>query len=118
MSTPTSSSGITEKPEMNVHINDGGSANGSYNIPARNAAFKPMSRMQTTASLQVDDYFAGPRDMNRHSKVPFFMRVHGSIVPKMILPLLFVGVWSTAITLIHKKVHQISEYFDGQCVIC
>lgn len=107
MSAPTTSTGITEKPGMDVHLNDAGSSTGS-NIPARNIAFKPMSRMQTAASLEIDDYFAGPRDMNRHSKVPFFMRVHGSIVPKMILPLLFVGVWSTAITYIHMRVHNLS----------
>lgn len=53
-------------------------------------------------SLDIDDYFTGPRDISKHSKWPAFMRMHGSIVPKMILPLLFIGAWATAITCIHK----------------
>lgn len=52
--------------------------------------------------LEMEDYFAGPRDMARHSKLPFFMRLHGSVLPKMLLPLLFIGGWATAITLISK----------------
>ena len=57
-------------------------------------------------SLDLDDYFTGPRDLSRHSKWPIFMRMHGSILPKMILPLLFVGGWSTAITLINHFVNK------------
>lgn len=83
------------------------SSNGS-NVPSKNAAFSPPSRYQTRKSLDVDDYFAGPRDMQKHSKLPFFMRVHGSVMPKMILPLTFVGAWATAITLISKFVSKIS----------
>lgn len=52
------------------------------------------------ASVEAADYFVGPRDMAKHSKWPFFMRMHGSVLPKMILPLFVVAVWSTAITLI------------------
>lgn len=36
--------------------------------------------------------------MSKHSKWPFFMRMHGSVLPKMILPLLIVTLWSTLIT--------------------
>jgi predicted membrane chloride channel (bestrophin family) len=36
-----------------------------------------------------------------------FMRMHGSIVPKMIVPLLFVGAWATAIVLISEKVYNL-----------
>jgi predicted membrane chloride channel (bestrophin family) len=43
--------------------------------------------------------------MEKHSKWPIFMRMHGSVMPKMILPLLSVAAWSTLITLISKKVH-------------
>ena len=32
------------------------------------------------------------------------MRMHGSILPKMIVPLFFVGGWATAVTLISKHV--------------
>ena len=44
----------------------------------------------------------GPRDMARHSKWPFFMRMHGSVLPRMIVPLVVVTGWSTAITLISQ----------------
>jgi len=64
----------------------------------------PLVRRAT--SLDLDDYFKGPRDIDRHSKWPLFMRVHGSILPKMIVPLLLVGGWSTCITLISKYVHS------------
>ncbi|KAF2113275.1 Bestrophin, RFP-TM, chloride channel-domain-containing protein [Lophiotrema nucula] len=59
-------------------------------------------RRATGGSLDMDDYFVGPRDMSRHSKWPFFMRMHGSVLPKMILPLLIVGGWSTLITCISE----------------
>jgi predicted membrane chloride channel (bestrophin family) len=59
----------------------------------------PFSRKNS--SLDLDDYFRGPRDLGKHSKWPMFMQMHGSILPKMILPLLAVGAWATAVTLIH-----------------
>lgn len=58
--------------------------------------------------MDIDDYFSGPRDMQKHSKLPYFMRVHGSVLPKMILPLTFVGVWCTAIQCIHVFVSPIA----------
>lgn len=68
----------------------------------------PFSR---SASLDLDDYFTGPRDIAKHSKWPLFLQMHGSILPKMIIPLLFVGGWATAITLIDHhidpKVHKL-----------
>jgi ion channel-forming bestrophin family protein len=42
----------------------------------------------------------GPRDMDAHSKLPYFLRVHGSVTPRMILPLTMVGAWATLITCI------------------
>ncbi|KAK5075393.1 hypothetical protein LTS08_001539 [Lithohypha guttulata] len=83
------------------------SSSGSTTKPARNIEFQPPSRYMTTQSLGVDDYFAGPRDIQKHSKLPFFMRMHGSIMPKMILPLAFVCAWATAITCISKLVHAL-----------
>ncbi|KFH42412.1 hypothetical protein ACRE_068510 [Hapsidospora chrysogenum ATCC 11550] len=62
---------------------------------------------QPRVSLDLDDYFTGPRDLSRHSKWPMFMRMHGSIMPKMVLPLLFVGGWATAVTVVSKKVHYL-----------
>ncbi|KAL1844727.1 hypothetical protein VTK73DRAFT_1946 [Phialemonium thermophilum] len=62
----------------------------------------PFSRKNT--SLDLDDYFTGPRDLQKHSKWPVFLQMHGSILPKMVLPLFFVGCWSTLITCIHMFV--------------
>ncbi|GKZ18624.1 hypothetical protein AbraIFM66951_007644 [Aspergillus brasiliensis] len=58
-------------------------------------------------SSEIDRYFHGPRDLDRHSKWPIFLRMHGSIMPKMILPLAFVAAWATVITCISKFVHNI-----------
>ncbi|KAK5655689.1 hypothetical protein OQA88_5622 [Cercophora sp. LCS_1] len=65
----------------------------------------PFSRKNT--SLDLDDYFSGPRDLQKHSKWPIFLQMHGSILPKMIVPLLWVAAWATCFTLIHVKVHPI-----------
>ncbi|RHZ48777.1 UPF0187 domain membrane protein [Aspergillus thermomutatus] len=54
-----------------------------------------------------DSYFHGPRDLDKHSKWPVFLRMHGSVLPKLILPLLFVAAWSTLITCISKYVHDL-----------
>ncbi|KAJ4268876.1 hypothetical protein NW762_002947 [Fusarium torreyae] len=59
-----------------------------------------LFRKQT--SLDLDDYFTGPRDIQKHSKWPLIMQMHGSILPKLIIPLLAIAAWSTAITVISK----------------
>ncbi|EPS34363.1 hypothetical protein PDE_09327 [Penicillium oxalicum 114-2] len=61
-----------------------------------------------TDSSELERYFQGPRDMDKHSKWPIFMRMHGSVTPKMIVPLLIVGGWATAITCICKFGRDIS----------
>ncbi|KYK56512.1 hypothetical protein DCS_03512 [Drechmeria coniospora] len=58
-------------------------------------------------SLELDDYFTGPRDISRHSKWPIFLQMHGSILPKLILPLFFISAWATLITVLHQKVHDV-----------
>jgi putative membrane protein len=40
--------------------------------------------------------------MNHHSKWPFVFRVHGSVTPELIMPLVLVGAWTTAIWLIDR----------------
>ena len=55
----------------------------------------------------LEDYFKGPRDPYRHSKLPFFLRMHGSVLPKMIVPLFFLACWTTAITTISMLVHSL-----------
>ncbi|KAF1820575.1 uncharacterized protein K489DRAFT_390027 [Dissoconium aciculare CBS 342.82] len=57
--------------------------------------------------IELGDYFKGPRDIHKHSKWPIFMRLHGSILPKMIVPLLMVAIWATTITIVDKFVHNI-----------
>ncbi|KAF7616643.1 putative membrane protein [Aspergillus flavus] len=58
-------------------------------------------------SSEIDRYFHGPRDLDKHSKWPTFLRMHGSVLPKMILPLSFVAAWATLITLLSKFVHPL-----------
>lgn len=50
-----------------------------------------------TSSILVTQ--SGPLDPTLHSRLPHFLRIHGSILPVMILPLLFVAVWATTITV-------------------
>lgn len=97
-----------EKTQNSTSTREVTSSNGS-NLPGKNVEFAPPSRYQTRKSLDIDDYFSGPRDMQKHSKLPFFMRMHGSVMPKMILPLTFVGAWATAITCIHHFGNKISK---------
>lgn len=44
----------------------------------------------------------GPRDMDAHSKLPYFLRMHGSVLPRMILPLTMVAAWATLITCLSR----------------
>ncbi|OTA85543.1 hypothetical protein M434DRAFT_82637 [Hypoxylon sp. CO27-5] len=66
----------------------------------------PFSRRNT--SIDLDDYFTGPRDIAKHSKWPLFMQIHGSILPKMIIPLLVVAAWASLITAISIKVPNVN----------
>ncbi|CAI7604224.1 unnamed protein product [Penicillium glandicola] len=58
-------------------------------------------------SSELDRYFHGPRNMEKHSKWPIMLRMHGSIMPKMIMPIISVAIWSTAVTVFSKKVHDL-----------
>ncbi|KAF3406700.1 UPF0187 protein [Talaromyces pinophilus] len=71
---------------------------------ARKHYLRPV---EPTAS-DLEHYFTGPRDISRHTKWPIFLRMDGSILPRLILPLLFMACWSTAITSIHLKVHHLT----------
>ncbi|KAF2180613.1 UPF0187-domain-containing protein [Zopfia rhizophila CBS 207.26] len=72
----------------------------------RHGGVQVPSRKQT-GSVDLDDYFVGPRDMSKHSKWPFFLRMHGSVLPKMILPLSVVAAWSTLITVISEFKYEL-----------
>jgi predicted membrane chloride channel (bestrophin family) len=78
--------------------------------PRFSTANNPYSRRE---SLDLDDYFTGPRDMSRHSKWPMFMRLHGSIMPKMVLPLIFVGCWSSLIVTLSMKLDSVNLAVDS-----
>ncbi|KXS98670.1 hypothetical protein AC578_10061 [Pseudocercospora eumusae] len=68
---------------------------------------RPMFHHRTVHPVDIEDYFRGPRDATRHSKWPSFSRMHGSILPKMIVPLSCVAAWATLITCISKLVHPL-----------
>jgi ion channel-forming bestrophin family protein len=77
--------------------------------PTEQLNFTPNpSRQPTAHSLELDDFFRGPRDIKHHSKVPYFFRIHGSIIPKLIIPQLIVICWATAITVISKLVYPLA----------
>ncbi|KAI4195223.1 MAG: hypothetical protein LQ346_003500 [Caloplaca aetnensis] len=59
------------------------------------------------SSIQTEDSFTQPRDIEKHSKLPYFLRMHGSITPRMIIPLAFIGAWATLITCISKFVYPL-----------
>ncbi|KAK2801709.1 hypothetical protein FQN50_007624 [Emmonsiellopsis sp. PD_5] len=67
----------------------------------------PHQLLTQRDTIDLDDYFVGPRNLDRHSKWPAFMRVHGSVTPRMIIPLFFMACWSTLITCISIYVHPL-----------
>lgn len=83
-----------------------GSSKGTSSAQAQHEDFvpTPMFHTATHHSVDIEDYFRGPRDINRHSKWPHFLRLHGSVLPKMIVPLTVVGGWATAIVCISELV--------------
>ncbi|ORY08055.1 Bestrophin, RFP-TM, chloride channel-domain-containing protein [Clohesyomyces aquaticus] len=92
------------QPAATVSASNGHS-NGDSSKPAAKA--KKAASVKSDDSDDLDDYFFGPRDLDHHSKWPVFLRLHGSITPEMVLPLLFVGGWSSMITCICKYVHDL-----------
>ncbi|PHH75946.1 hypothetical protein CDD82_4209 [Ophiocordyceps australis] len=71
-------------------------------------AIAPLScHLHRRGSIDLDDYFTGPRDISKHSKWPLFLQLHGSILPKLILPLLFITAWATIITAVSECVHNL-----------
>jgi hypothetical protein len=45
-------------------------------------------------------------DATKHSNMPYFLRMRGSVMPKMVLPILFVAGWATMIVTISKLKHN------------
>ncbi|KAH8812712.1 Bestrophin, RFP-TM, chloride channel-domain-containing protein [Xylogone sp. PMI_703] len=68
----------------------------------------PMSLGRMEHIDGFDSYFVGPRNLDAHSKLPYFLRLHGSVTPRLILPILIVGGWATCITCISRFVSNLS----------
>ena len=56
--------------------------------------------------LRFHQFQVGPLDLDKHSKLPYFLRMHGSVLPRMIVPLLMIASWTTLITCISKFVQE------------
>ncbi|KAL7269134.1 hypothetical protein RUND412_008217, partial [Rhizina undulata] len=93
MPPPTSASGVYSKLDPVV----------SEKQPVMLGAHESRHQVES-----VDDYFCGPMDPTKHRKLPLFLRLHGSIVPKLLVPLTFVTIWSTAVTAIDQEVHPLA----------
>ncbi|KAM7188961.1 Bestrophin, RFP-TM, chloride channel domain containing protein [Naviculisporaceae sp. PSN 640] len=106
---------VSEPVPVAHHANGGKPGDINTNLPPMDDASLTSPRVNTpnpfsrkNTSLDLDDYFSGPRDMQKHSKWPIFMQMHGSILPKMILPLFWMGSWATCVTLIHVHVSKVA----------
>lgn len=112
MAASTASTTKTLRPqELEINPDENGRVrNGPMSPMSWRVGGKPSGppRKKTAASMDMDDYFVGPRDMAKHSKWPFFMRMHGSVLPKMILPLTVVAAWSTLITCLSTWVYKLT----------
>ncbi|KAI1177951.1 Bestrophin, RFP-TM, chloride channel-domain-containing protein [Nemania sp. FL0916] len=107
--------GAPHAPTEHGHGKSNGAYHGDGNFvqdiivtepPSRQASTpNPFSRKNT--SLDLDDYFSGPRDIAKHSKWPLFLQLHGSITPKMIIPLIAIGAWASLITVLSKEFEHI-----------
>ncbi|PLB49110.1 UPF0187-domain-containing protein [Aspergillus steynii IBT 23096] len=65
------------------------------------------STLKRQGSSDLVRYFHGPRDLDKHTKWPVFFRLHGSVLPKLIIPLSFIAIWSTVVTLVCKYVYDL-----------
>ncbi|KAJ5902827.1 hypothetical protein N7495_003355, partial [Penicillium taxi] len=97
----------TKAPGHHTHEHDVGRLTPRPTFMEHLAASRDEQFHLKTRNSDIDRYFHGPRDMEKHTKWPIFMRMHGSVTPKMIVPLVFVAAWSTAITCISHFVHDL-----------
>ncbi|KAK3634954.1 hypothetical protein LTR56_005796 [Elasticomyces elasticus] len=90
-----------EKPTPGVGINSRSTT--SY----FNSSTSSMEKEDNIVEDLLEGIFFGPRDIVRHSKWPYFLRLQGSVLPRMIIPLTFVAAWATTIVCISKLVHDL-----------
>ncbi|TVY88649.1 UPF0187 protein [Lachnellula willkommii] len=79
-----------------------------YNITGYGGSDTPMTHGTNHRASKImpdlDEYFVGPRDLEKHSKLPYWMQMHGSVLPRMIVPIALVAGWATLITCLHMFV--------------
>lgn len=73
--------------------------------PNPNQFMRPGNRRQT--SLNVEEHSTKPVDLEKHSKLPYFMRMKGSIAPQLLVPLGVVCLCATLITCISQFVQPL-----------
>lgn len=100
--TTDTEDGASQKASTGPHSTPVNSFNHGTSKTAR-----PHVRRKRSKGSMIDEYFVGPRDTEKHSKLPYFARMHGSVTLKMIVPLVFVGCWATLITCISEFVYPL-----------
>lgn len=65
---------------------------------------KPVRAM---ANLDLGGYFEGPRDIRQFSRVPLCLRLYGSVLPKLLIPMTMVGIWAAGITAVCDFVYDL-----------
>ena len=96
-STPAQISATDKNPAMGVS-------------PASTISHRPGPQnafVRADTYISVDAYFKGPRNTSHHSKLPMFMRLYGSVIPRMIIPMLVLAGWSTLITCLCQFVYPL-----------
>lgn len=99
--------GKTECPKVVVEVRD--VTTPSSTTPTANA-YRHNTHTSTLSERIAVTYFEGPHDIQKHSRLPMFLRLEGGILPKMILPLSFIGSWATAMVVINKFVTDIGMH--------
>lgn len=90
---------VTETSQKHPRVNTAPALTSQQSLTYENGVTRPRPQRHKTP-VTADEYFTGPADVEHHSRFPYFLRMHGSITPRMILPLAFIALWSTLITLI------------------
>lgn len=112
---PTHTAGFTHSSPHQTHYRASSDGRTLKSMDGGNPLYAIQSTRRHTylpgevprTSVDLDNYFSGPVDPAKHSKVPFWLRIHGSILPKLIIPLFVVGGWSTMIVCISEFVYPL-----------
>lgn len=105
-----STSNTISTKSSDAQVDSVASAKAPYpNISPQSTSLTPSQHVRpwiqahdNKSSIIVDEYLGRPLKIERHSKLPHFLRLTGSITPRMLVPLAFVGCWATLITCICK----------------